>query len=76
MSVKPKQAYKLLKYGDTILTQVAKPVSFPLTKEIDTTIDQCINSLVITFFHIIYCLASCRRFLVKKVNLHSCPSSR
>lgn len=46
MSAKRSVAYKLIKFGDPILTQVSKPVVFPLSNEIDKTIDECINTLV------------------------------
>ena len=41
-----KKAYKLVRYGDPILTQISKAVAFPLCDEVDETIDDCIHTLV------------------------------
>jgi peptide deformylase len=38
--------YKLIKFGDPLLKQVCQPVEFPLSDEIDKTIDECMNTLV------------------------------
>lgn len=43
MSAKP---YKLLKFGDKALTLASRTVTFPLSEEVDETIDECINTLV------------------------------
>jgi peptide deformylase len=40
-----KQAIKLVKVGDPLLKITCNKVIFPLSDQIDNTIDECINSL-------------------------------
>ena len=40
------KSYKLIKYGDPLLTKVSIPITLPLDDSVDTIIDECINSLV------------------------------
>ena len=41
-----KKAYKLLHYGDPLLKTPSHSVAFPLSDAVDSTIDDCINTLV------------------------------
>ncbi len=46
------KSYRLLKYGDPLLSKVSNPIPFPLSDDIDSVIDECINTLVFLYFYL------------------------
>lgn len=75
MSVK--KAYKLIKHGDPLLKQLCQPVTLPLSDKLDSTIDECINTLVsLSTFTIFKLSATSGGFLEGEVNFSSSPLSR